>query len=599
MKNKTANIIAAILLTITFILSVFSIKNMSLTMDELAHLPAGYSYLTQKDYRMNPEHPPLVKDLSAVPLLFMHLNFPKDHPSWTEKGKDQVNEQWWFGNQFLFHSGNNADKVIFFARLPMILLLLLLGWLIFYWAKKLGGNSVGLLSLFIFCFSPTFIAHGRIVTTDVGAALGSVLATYFYLKFLKNPKKSNIILAGISLGIALLLKFSCAVLVPFFILITLIYALLPKEKFSFKFAFKSLLKYALSFALICVIAALVIWPVYEYHLINYPIEKQIKDSEIILHSNPHQSLSKLDIEMIKNPLLRPYSYYALGVLMASQREAGGNTTYFLGNISGKSWWYYFPVVYLLKIPIAFHLLELLALAYIIFVVVKSTLSKKLLLLIRDFVKKHFTEFSMLIFIAIYWYISMTGNLNIGIRHIMPTLPFIYILVCLTIKKSIDNASLNKKIKSGIILSLLVLVILYALPAFLTFPNYISYFNILAGGPKQGYKYVVDSNYDWGQDLKRLNKWVNENKVSKIYVDYFGGADVKYYLKDKYQPWDGRLKTQKDFPKGNYLAVSATLLQGGRGKPTKEYGGPSGYYNWLNKFKPVARAGNSIFIYYIN
>jgi len=598
MKNKTANIIAAILLTITFILSVFSIKDMSLTMDELAHLPAGYSYLTQKDYRMNPEHPPLVKDLSAVPLLFMHLNFPKDHPSWTEKGKDQVNEQWWFGNHFLFHSGNNADKVIFFARLPMILLLLLLGWLIFHWAKKLGGNFAGLLSLFIFSFSPTFIAHGRLVTTDVGAALGTIIATYFYLNFLKSPKKSNILLAGISLGIALLLKFSCVILIPFFILITLIYSFIPKEKFSFKFAFKNLLKYSLLFILVSAIAALVIWPVYEYHLINYPIEKQIKDSEIILHSNPHQNLSKLDIEMIKNPLTRPFSYYALGVLMVTQREEGGNTTYFLGQVSGKSWRYYFPVVYLLKIPLAFHILSLIALIYILFILINSITSKKLLSLIWSFIKNHFSEFSMVLFIASYWYISITGNLNIGIRHILPTIPFIYILVSLSIKHLIDNKNLNEKVKKLFLILFPFILIFYALPAFITFPNYISYFNVLAGGPKQGYKYVVDSNYDWGQDLKRLNKWVNENKVSKIYVDYFGGADVKYYLKDKYQPWDGGLKTQKDFPKGNYLAVSATFLQGGRGKPAKDYHSPTGYYDWLNNYKPIARAGNSIFIYFI-
>ena len=597
MKNKTTNIIAVTLLTIMFFLSFFSLKNMSLTMDELAHLPAGYSYLTQKDYRMNPEHPPLVKDLSAVPLLFMHLNFPKDHPSWTEKGANQVNEQWWFGNQFLFHSGNDADKVIFFARLPMILLLLLLGWLIFYWARELGGNLVGLLSLSIFSFSPIFIAYGRLVATDVGATFGTVLASYFYLKFLKNPDKTNILWAGISLGIALLLKFSCVVLIPFFILITLIYAFLLQEKLSFKTVFKNLIKYALLFTLVSVIAAFVIWPVYEFHLLNYPLEKQIKDSKIILKSNPHQSLAKLDIEMIKNPLLRPFSYYGLGILMVTQREAGGNTTYFLGKISGESWWYYFPVVYLLKNPIAFHLLTLIAIIYALFLLIQATWSKKLLSTLWSFLKDHFPEFSMLTFIAIYWYISMTGNLNIGVRHIMPTLPFIYILVCLAIKSWLDNTE-NKKIKQGIIALTVSLLGLYAVPAFLTFPNYISYFNVLAGGPKQGYKYVVDSNYDWGQDLKRLKTWTDKNNISKIYVDYFGGADVSYYLKDKYRKWDGIRNKEKDFPKGNYLAVSATFLQGGRGKPVKGYNSPTGYYNWLDKYKLVGRAGNSIFIYYI-
>jgi dolichyl-phosphate-mannose--protein O-mannosyl transferase len=203
MSNRTTNIIAGALLAIMFFMAFFSMKGISLTMDELAHIPAGFSYLYAKDYRLNPEHPPLAKDLAALPLLVMGLNFPKDHPSWNSG----TNNQWWFGNQFLFHSGNDPDKIMFFARIPMILLLVFLGWFVFCWARKLGGNRVGLLALTLFAFSPTFLAHGRLVTTDVAAALGATVATYFWIKFLKNPKASNIILAGITLGIALLLNF--------------------------------------------------------------------------------------------------------------------------------------------------------------------------------------------------------------------------------------------------------------------------------------------------------------------------------------------------------------------------------------------------------
>ncbi|PWH09900.1 hypothetical protein DEJ39_09090, partial [Bacteroidetes bacterium SCGC AAA795-G10] len=82
-------------------------RGISATMDEQAHIPAGYSYLSQRDFRINPEHPPLIKSLSAIPLLFLNLNFPKEHPSWTS----QVNGQWWFGSQFLYHSNNNPDQV--------------------------------------------------------------------------------------------------------------------------------------------------------------------------------------------------------------------------------------------------------------------------------------------------------------------------------------------------------------------------------------------------------------------------------------------------------------------------------------------------------
>jgi len=105
MSNKLTNLTAASLLIIMFFLAFSSYLEDSITMDELAHIPAGFSYLSQRDFRINPEHPPLIKDLAALPLLFLNLNFPKDSPAWTEG----INEQWSFGWEFLYNSGNNPD----------------------------------------------------------------------------------------------------------------------------------------------------------------------------------------------------------------------------------------------------------------------------------------------------------------------------------------------------------------------------------------------------------------------------------------------------------------------------------------------------------
>ncbi|MEK7596045.1 MAG: hypothetical protein AAB564_00620, partial [Patescibacteria group bacterium] len=170
-SRKISSIIAGFLLALMFVLMFFSAWNESATMDELAHIPAGYSYLTQKDYRLNPEHPPLIKDLAALPLLFLNINFPADHSSW----KNDVNGQWSFGSVFLYESGNDADKIIRLARLPIMLLTILFGWLFFRWIRRRYGDQTGLLALFFFVFSPTFIAHGRYVTTDIAAAFGFFL----------------------------------------------------------------------------------------------------------------------------------------------------------------------------------------------------------------------------------------------------------------------------------------------------------------------------------------------------------------------------------------------------------------------------------------
>ncbi|MBC7074413.1 glycosyltransferase family 39 protein, partial [Candidatus Parcubacteria bacterium] len=176
-KNKI-KVLVFILLSLVFCLAILSSIKDSATSDENPHIVAGYSYLKLKDMRLNPEHPPLLKDLAAFPLLFLKLNFPKDSPAW-----QQVDGPYWWhqfnlGGEFLYHSGNDPDKILFFARLSMILLLIFCGYFIFKFAKDFFGEKVAILSLFFFSFSPTFLAHGRLVTTDVGAGFGVVLATF-------------------------------------------------------------------------------------------------------------------------------------------------------------------------------------------------------------------------------------------------------------------------------------------------------------------------------------------------------------------------------------------------------------------------------------
>jgi len=118
LSNKTTNILAAAMLATMVVLTFGAMIGDSLTMDEKAHLPAGYSYVTQKDMRLNPEHPPLVKDMAGIPLLFIkNIHFPYDSPAWTS----QVNSQWDFGEALLFNSNNPADEMIFWGRLPMII----------------------------------------------------------------------------------------------------------------------------------------------------------------------------------------------------------------------------------------------------------------------------------------------------------------------------------------------------------------------------------------------------------------------------------------------------------------------------------------------
>lgn len=587
-KNKLAYLAAGLILLAMFILSVFSIKNDTLTFDEVAHIGAGYSYLTQHDYRMNPEHPPLIKDLAAIPLLFLHLNFPKDDTTWTQASPAIWWQQFDFGHKLIYDSQNNPDQILFWSRIPMILVMLLLGFFLFYWARKKWKNTAGLIALLLF-FSPTFLAHGRLVTTDIGAALGATMATFFWLNFLKNPTKKSVFLAGIFFGIAMVLKFSLVLLIPFFVIITLVAVYLKTNKL------KDYIKYS-GLALLAGLIGLfvIIWPVYEFHIANYPLAKQIQDTTDFLNTTALPKIVKnMDVSLEKNPITRPFGEYLLGLLTATNRVTSGNTTYFMGQVSADSWKSYFPVVYFIKNTLPFHILTLVALLFAL-LAIKRPFYKNAFARKKDWIRNHYAEFSMLVFLAIYWATSIAGNLNIGVRHLMPVFPFTILLVSGAIASVLKEPYLKLKY-----LLLGILAVWQVASVFCIFPHFIAYFNEAVGGPDQGYKYVVDSNLDWGQDLKRLSQWMDKNNIDKIYLDYFGGGDPDYYLNGKYIRWDGKTNFPDELPNGDYIAVSANQLQGGRSMPVKGFDQKTDYYNWLNNYEPVAKIGYSIFVYKVD
>lgn len=598
-------ILAIILIVIMITLAVVSLRQESATMDEVAHIPAGYSYLSQKDYRLNPEHPPLLKDLSAIPLVFIEeIKFPHHLYSWTTK----VNGQWDFGFNFLYNSDNDADKIIFWSRLPMLLLLIALGFFIYRWTKELYGKWPALLATFFFAFSPTFIAHGRYVTTDVGAAVAFFIATYYFIKWIKKPENSSLILAGIFFGLAQLIKFSLFLLVPYFGLLLLIWIIINKKRFW---------KYIWKFILILIIGYILVYPIYLFHVFGYPHQKQISDTDFIASHFPFKAIHKPLVWMANQPVLRPYAHYFLGLFMVFQRATGGNTTYFLGEVTNKGWHSYFPIVYAIKTPLVLHILTIIALLFLAWQI-KKPFWKKLFSRILQSLKNHFPEWAMLIFLIVYWGFTLKSNLNIGVRHILPTFPFVYILVSGQVKR-IFSFLKGKKFSGIWVLAFGFLILWYMLSSLSIFPYYLTHFNELVGGSKNGYIYVTDSNLDWGQDLKRLKKWIDKyntcaltrspeacmnytvpikynESIEKIKVDYFGGATAEYYLKDKYEEWHGDWNPAD--AKGSWLAVSATFLQQGRAIATKGFDKPTDYYMWLNQYEPVTVIGNSIFVYYI-
>lgn len=578
MKTK---FIAVTIIASATILAIASVWNDSPVVDEIPHIGAGYSYVIQHSFQFNPEHPPLAKDLAGLALLPLHLNQSAFSKNYAANWPTDVNGQWNFGRALIFQTGNDAITLVRFAKLPMLLFFIISGWLIFIWTRKLYGSRAGLLAVFLFSFTPTIIAHSRLVTTDMAALFGIVLSTYFFVRYLQDQTKQNFWLAAITFGIAELTKFSTFLLIPYFVLIGIVwgYAYQNHIRSMFLGAFKSILVIVIGFIFI-------VGPVYQLHLLSYSGEKQQADAKTILSTYGNRLFADPVIWASNKPVLRPFAQYGLGLLMVFQRNVGGNQTYFLGELYNVGLKSYFPIVYFIKEPLPFW--GLLAIAIIGFLIYARPRERTL----HTWLKNHFAEVVLFLWVLIYWVFSINANVNIGIRHLIPVYGFTYILIAGQLALIYEKIKAKKLYLIGVGLMCAWLLV----ETLMIFPYYLTYFNQVAGGPAGGHKYVVDSNLDWGQDLKRLADWVDANNIQKISLDYFGWADQSYYLGNKFYWVSGGKYTTKDQflfdnPTGGYLAVSGTFY-------TESQASPKHTYAWLKDYQPTIVIGNSIFVWKI-
>ncbi len=622
-------IIIGLILSFMAVVSLLNAWNDSAIFDETAHIGAAYSYLDQREIRLNPEHPPIIKNLSAFPLLFLNLNFDINQPFWTGQLKNKWDEgQWASGRHILYQAGNNPDKIIFWARVPIVLLSLILGWFLFKWGRELAGTIAGLIALALYAFDPNILGHNHFVTTDLGIAAFFVFAFYFYLRFIKNPDRKNTLLAGLFLGLLMVAKFSFFVAFPVFGLVTVLYPLMRSSdsKNLVLGKLRSLGEYIVKGALIFLLAMLVVWVFYAFNTSRMSPETTAKvidanfsptdSNEKTVRTN--QALHWLNA----NALTRPLTVFGIGTGYVFRRVAGGNGAYFLGEVSNQAFPLYFPVVFAIKEPLPSLLLFtsafLIALGGIMAGIWRfaGNAPGNNARNISRFFRSHITEISLLLFIAIYTYISVTGNLNIGFRHLFPILPFVYLLTARTLARLLKNiapfhkalasyahnsaeaftlALKEKREKQRICIFSAVFLLLFVyliIGTVLAYPYYMSYFNEAAGGPKKGYRFVTDSNADWGQDLKRLKIFLEKHpEIDKIRVDYFGGGDVKTYIGDKYVQWWDSMRPIEP----GWYAISANFLMGSLYDKTKK---DSESYRWLKNHSPRYQVGTSILIYSI-
>jgi 4-amino-4-deoxy-L-arabinose transferase-like glycosyltransferase len=626
-KKYSLSIAALLLLGFT-LLGIHLAWADSLTYDERAHIPAAYSYVRYGDIRLNPEHPPILKDLAGIPLLFLNLEFPLASSEW----QNGPNEQWAVGSKFISctvpeEACNDARTVSFWARLPLILIATLLAGFLFWWTRKVAGPLAGLLALSFMVFDPNVIAHSHLVTTDVGIAAFLFFAFYFFIKFLKHPSWKNTFLVALFFTIVQLVKFSAILLLPVFGLFLLLYALakpLPENTSSRVRARLSILAQYLGKALLVFLFyAVVVWVTYYLHTLNTPSSHLDATAKMMFTDEKFGPVATSIVERTsQGTLTKPYSAYLLGLMMVFGRVAGGNTYYFLGSVQKTAEPSYFPIVFLTKETLPFLSFLCISLFYSLLKIAqglrkkyqekeswRTTLSKLLL--------RHLDSAIIVFFILFYSVLSITGNLNIGFRHLFPIIPFLYLLVAKTSVRILKDTRipLAHRTSLGYLFGILILIQL-SIP-FFSYPSYLSYYNEFAGGTERGNLVAVDSNYDWGQDLFRLKSFIAHHNycattktvastfscdtylphlppINKIRVEYFGGSNAQQELSGVFEKWSSELPEES-----GWYALSLNPLQENwvSSAAQREHLSTKNYL-WLLNYEPVAKAGTSILIYYI-
>jgi hypothetical protein len=525
-------------------LALASLRQSSATYDEGAHLPAGYSYLVTGDHRLNPEHPPLVKILAAAPLLLLpDVVFKSDDGAWA------AGRQWELGRRFLY-AWNDADRLLFWGRLPMVALGAFLCGAVFLWTRSRFGTAAALLAGFFAVLSPDLLAHGRLVTTDVAMALFYFLTVVSFDGLLRRATWLRLVATGLAAAAAASSKFSAPVLFPVLIALVLLAAFSDGEStLALGSTVRSpgrgwpRIKVGAALLLpVLLLAWLGLWASYGFArpLSSDPaVRAELLAST--LRDDGQTVVARAALAAERAGLLP--EAYVRGFLF-SYRHAEGRPTFLLGRLSDQGFPYFFLATFALKTPLP--LIVLLA---------ASVALGRRAMPWRD-------AFVLVLPVAGYLLLTQARGLNIGHRHLLPIYPFLFVAAGQVAARAWQEGGAGRR---PLRLAVWALVAWYGVGTLRVHPHYLAYFNEIAGGPAGGYHCLVDSSLDWGQDLKGLRAWLDRRGLRHVKLSYFGSADPSYYgldadmLPGTMSPRPSRV-TREIHP-GDVLAVSATNLQG--------------------------------------
>ncbi|AGZ42349.1 ArnT family glycosyltransferase [Actinoplanes friuliensis] len=431
------------------------------TIDEPVYVGTAVTYLEQRSLRYNPEHPPLGKLIIAAGLAFAD---PQLDPAFRGNQSE-------LGRHVLYEAGNDPYELMFLARLPMIILTLLFGLVVFAFARDLTGPAGGLVALALYAFSPDVITHGSLATLDV-PAIGFLLTAVWLAWRARSRPYLYLPLAGVALGAALATRMSVLPAVPVLMLL----------------AFLALKRWrgVAAAAGVTVIAFVVVWVVY---LAVDPRLTWIEPTGM----TPVHGLRGLLVDWL--PVPEPYRD---GMRIQFAFEDNTFTGFLFGRLYQGGLWYYLPAALLVKTPIGMLLLWL---GGTVAMLATPRLRVAALYLVLP--------------AGLLFAVAMTGARDFGTRYaiFMPIFGAVVAAAVVTVRwrwAQITTA---------------VLVLFVAVSSLRTFPYYLPYSNEAFGGPSQTHLRLHDSNVDWGQDLGRLADRLRERYPGERVWLVYKGAGV--------------------------------------------------------------------------
>ncbi len=454
----------------------------------------------------------------------------------------------------------------------MLIVGVVLGGVIAWWSYRLGGTVAAVVATAAFALDPNFIAHAPLVKNDVSLTLAMLLLMIAVWRAGRRLTIANALGVCLLCGAALNIKFSALLLGPMVLILLVARALMPQPWVVVGRELRTRSARVLIALGMCMAAALVsyaaIWATYGFRYLPTPDPNVTLNTDLIVEFLRTNELVREHGEAGVRPehvaVWRPGPFSAgvlwmernrllpqawLNGLLYTQQSAVLRKTYLLGRFSMTGWWYYFPLTMLFKSPLA-----LIAAAAGAVVLSAIALQRGATSMWREY---GWTITAFTVPVVVYMASAMTSNLNLGIRHVLPIYPFVFIAI------GVAAARLWRVRPRLVKLAGAALVAALGVETLVAFPNYVAFFNVAAGGSRNGINLLGDSNLDWGQDLKLLAQWQQDHPGIPLYLCYFGMADPAYFGID-YKNLRGGYFMGPPFepprPDG-VVAVSATHLQG--------------------------------------